>query len=206
MQKNKVIGVGFHKTGTSTLGHCLQLLGYQHISHSREAFLLYQASETSAILTLMAYFDSFEDWPWPLLYREIYARFPESKFILTTRANEERWFASLANHVRRGAGEEFKYRKYIYGYENPEDNNQAHIETYLHHNRAVREFFADKAGALLEVCWETGDGWHELCSFLGVEIPNIPFPHSNQAPNRRNLHRKVANRIRMALRVLRTGK
>lgn len=205
MKKNKVIGVGFHKTGTTTLGHSLQLLGYKHISYSREAFLLYHASETSAVLALMTYFDSFEDWPWPLLYQEIYERFPDSKFILTTRINEEIWFASLAGHVNRGPSEPFPYRRYIYGYENPEDNKQAHIETYLQHNQAVREFFADKQGSFLEVCWEKGDGWQELCSFLDQEIPNLPFPHSNRTPGKRTVIQKLFKRMGMALRVLLKG-
>lgn len=205
MKKNKVIGIGFHKTGTTTLGHCLQLLAYNHISHSKEAFLLYQAGEISALLKLMEYFDSFEDWPWPFLYREIFERFPESKFILTTRSNEDVWFASLARHVRRGAGEDFKYRTYIYGYENPTDNKQLHIEKYLQHNREVREFFSDKEGSFLEVCWEKDDGWHELCSFIDVEIPNLPFPHSNQNPDQQHVIRKLIKRVRNALRVLLKG-
>lgn len=204
-QKNKVIGVGFHKTGTTTLGQALQLLGYNHISYSREAFLLYHASEISAVLTLMDYFDSFDDWPWPLLYQEIYERFPESKFILTKRSNEERWFASLAKHVSRGPNEPFKFRTYIYGYDHPEENKQAHIEKYVQHNQAVRAFFADKKASFLEVCWEKGDGWDEICSFLDLPLPNLPFPHSNQQPGQRPIVRRVFGRIGLALRVLCKG-
>src|SRR5690606_13753505 len=113
-------------------------------------FLLYQASETRALLTLMDSFDSFDDWPWPFLYKEAYERFPDSKFVLTTRATEEVWFQSLASHVDRGAGNKFKYRKYIYGYDNPTDNKPLHISRYLSHNAEVREYFSDKAEAFLE--------------------------------------------------------
>ena len=33
-------------------------------------------------------FDAFEDNPWPVLYKELDARFPGSKFILTRRPAE----------------------------------------------------------------------------------------------------------------------
>ena len=34
---------------------------------------------------------------------------------------------------------------------------------------------------LLEVCWENGDGWNELATFLGCELPTSPFPHANDS-------------------------
>ena len=95
MKKFKVIGVRFHKTGTKTLGQSLRLLGYNHISFDKNFLLLYYQNETGALLKLMEFYDSFEDWPWPYLYKEAYEKFPESKFILTTRKNEEVWFKSL---------------------------------------------------------------------------------------------------------------
>ena len=27
--------------------------------------------------------------------------------------------------------------------------------------------------------YEAGDGWGPLCAFLGVPVPNTPFPHEN---------------------------
>jgi len=30
---------------------------------------------------------------------------------------------------------------------------------------------------LLVVCWENGDGWDKLCSFLNKRKPDEPFPH-----------------------------
>jgi Sulfotransferase domain len=203
--KPKVIGLGFHKTGTATLGSCLRLLGYNHISVSREAFLLYQASEIPALLKLMEYFDSFENWPWPFIYREAFERFPDSRFILTTRRNEDVWFDSLSRHVRRGAGDGFKFRKYIYGYENPDDNRQLHINKYLKHNQDVRDFFAGKSGSFLEVCWEAGHGWKELCEFLQKDVPDAPFPHSNRDSSKLGALPRIQRRIRSAARVLLKG-
>jgi hypothetical protein len=198
VSENKVIGIGFHKTGTTTLGTCLKKLGYNHISVNRQAFYLYQSSKIDALLTLMEYYDSFDDWPWPLIYREAYKRFPNAKFILTTRLNEEVWFNSLSNHVehrRHTRNKNFAYRKYIYGYYLPWKNKNAHIKKYRKHNKEVREFFADKENQLLEVCWEKGDGWNKLCHFLNIEIPDIPFPHSNKKPSIFNIPSNLKNRL-----------
>jgi hypothetical protein len=45
----------------------------------------------------------------------------------------------------------------------------------------VRAYFAGRPDDLLEVCWEAGDGWKELASFLGQPVPALPFPHLNKA-------------------------
>ena len=204
MENQKVIGVGFHKTGTTTLGDCLIHLGYNHISCSREAFALYKASEISALLTLMDCFDSFEDWPWPFIYREAFEKYPEAKFILTTRPNEEVWFSSLTKHVVRPMASQLTYRDHIYGCHEPAENKAPYVNKYLQHNQSIRDFFADKPNSLIEVCWENGDGWEEICSFLGHDIPNVPFPHRNPARNQKNLSgklkKKVASSIRRSLK------
>lgn len=177
---HKVIGIGFHKTGTTTLGDCLRILGYKHISASRKAFIAYHHHNLEKVLKMMEKYDSFEDWPWPFIYKEAYERFPESKFILTRRINEDVWFNSLNKHVVSGAGEGFHYRKYIYGYDKPSDNSEFHKQKYIEHIKNVRDFFSDKRERFIEVSWEEGDSWEQLCSFLGHKVPNIPFPHSNQ--------------------------
>jgi|Wag4MinimDraft_6_1082665.scaffolds.fasta_scaffold85411_1 hypothetical protein len=178
----KVIGIGFHKTGTKTLGECLRSLGYRHQSLSRHHFNLWLAGQTETILADMEEADSFEDWPWPLLFRQVSMRFTDARFILTTRRSPEQWFESLASHVRRQEGRGFPFRKYIYGCDNPDDDRQHHINVYQSHNTTVRRFFADQPHRLLEVCWDNGDGWEQLCDFLGHPQPGRPFPHCNAAP------------------------
>lgn len=202
MKKQKVIGIGFHKTGTTTLGDCLKSLGYNHISCSKEAFLLYQASEISAILKLMEFFDSFEDWPWPFLYKEAFEKLPDAKFVLTTRLNEEVWFSSLTRHVKRGVGADFSYRKYIYGCEDLAANKSLHIDKYLQHNQEVRDFFDDKPGKLLELCWEKGDSWIELCDFLEIEAPDLPLPHKKADPQIHKEDTSFMKRLKKSARVL----
>jgi len=189
MTKTKVIGVGFHKTGTTTLGHCLRLLGYQHESVRKDTFQMYLRGDTESLVRFLEKIDSCEDWPWPLVYKDLYEAYPDAKYILTVRKDPEAWFSSVDRHVKRGAGSGFKYRKHIYGYQNPSDAKDIYVEKYLGHNKDVEEFFTERGASFTKLCWELGDGWNELCRFLDEPVPDVPFPVANKDPGM--LHGKL---------------
>jgi len=176
----KIVGVGLNKTGTKSLGVCLRYWGCRHISCSVEAFELYRSGEYAALMDWVAKYDSFDDWPWPLIYREIDAEFPGTKFILTKRKSPEVWFDSLCKHADRTGPTRF--RSEIYGYDMPHRYRDEHIRFYEQYVISVREYFRQRPDDLIEVCWETGDGWRELAGFLGFEEPAMVFPHVNRSP------------------------
>jgi len=177
----KVFGIGLNKTGTKTLGVCFNELGYLHKSVDKQAFELFKKGDLNGLFNIIDGYDSFEDWPWPLIYKETYEKYPNSKFILTIRHDPETWYQSLCRHSDRTGPT--NYRKVIYGYAMPHNYKKEHIEFYTTYNQAVRDFFSNKPKQLLEVCWEKGDGWKELCNFLEKEIPRKPFPHANKGLN-----------------------
>ncbi|MFM7085809.1 MAG: sulfotransferase [Cyanobium sp.] len=160
----------------------MRILGYRHQSLSRHHFHLWLAGKTDQIIQEMQSADSYDDWPWPLIYHQVSLAFPDSRFILTTRKDERTWYDSLCAHVERQKGKGFPYRKFIYGYEHPNLNPDHHLHVYRTHNARVRRFFADQPHRLLEVCWEAGDEWSRLCHFIGHPVPEAPFPHCNRAP------------------------
>lgn len=179
----KVVGIGLNKTGTKTLGDCLKAWGLRHLSFSAEAFDQWVRGDVEAVLALAAGHDSFEDWPWPLLYRELDQRFPGSRFILTRRRSAQVWFDSICGHAERTGPTRFRER--VYGHAMPQGHAERYIAVYDAHLQAVRRHFADRPGDLLEVCWEEGDGWERLGAFLGrTPPPGMPFPHKNKAPAR----------------------
>ena len=45
-------------------------------------------------------FEAVEDNPWPLVFREMDAAFPDAKFILTTRVTAEKWLDSVRPAMR----------------------------------------------------------------------------------------------------------
>jgi hypothetical protein len=190
----KVFGIGYNKTGTTTLGVCMQTLGYRHTSANLELTKCVARGDLETVFRHAELFESFEDWPWPLVYRELDQRFPGSKFILTVRMSSEAWIRSLAKHALLSGPTEF--RRIAYGYSLPDGHEDEHIARYEFHNRTVREYFSGRAADFLEVCWETGTGWKELAAFLGVDAPAVPLPHANRsARKKRRLALAAARRL-----------
>lgn len=192
----KIIGIGIHKAGTTTLAMCLTYLGYRPLSCHRESFEQFRRGDGDAVFRTMEDYDNFEDWPWPLMYPEIDRRFPDARFILTTRKDPEAWFRSLCNYAKRTGPTE--YRHYIYGHHTPEGHRDEHTRIYLDPNQAVREYFRDRSHKLLELCWELGDGWKELCTFLGVTPPPRRLPHANRSLSRTGL---IFEQLKAPLRI-----
>jgi len=176
----KVFGIGMNKTGTKTLGSCFTVLGLRNRSYAADLLLSYSTGDFSAIFEVSDRFDSFEDWPWPLLYKEFDARYPEALFILTLRKDPETWFESLCKHADRTGPTDA--RKIVYGHAMPRDYKEEHLRIYNRHNKEVEDYFRGRPHKLLKICWEDGDGWPEICAFLGLPVPGLPFPHENQAP------------------------
>lgn len=179
----KVFGLGLNKTGTTTLGKCLRQLGFSHVSCRRDLLQRLRAGDLEPIFQVIERYDCFEDWPFPLMYRELLERYGErARYVLTMRSSPQRWLESLKSHSLRTPPEE-QCRTLAYGYDYPHGYEREHLALYERHNRDVRAFFRERQAEhiLLEVCWEHGDGWQKLCDFVGRPVPNVPFPHANSA-------------------------
>ena len=141
--------------------------------------LSWHEGELQPLIERAKRFEAVEDFPWPLVYREMDARFSNSKFVLTVRKDEPTWLRSLQSHIL-GTPRWVGYYL-LYGSYDPVKDAERHIRRYREHNEAVRTYFSGRDN-FLEMCFENGDGWPELCGFLGVPEPvNIPFPHVNKS-------------------------
>jgi hypothetical protein len=191
MRVTKVFGIGTLRTGTKSLGEAFKLLGYNHHSFHGRGFTEVMAGNRVPSVKHAELYDSFEDIPWFIIYKELDEAFPGSKFILTTRKSSDIWLASYTQlclktdsqgmHPRkRGRQNSFS----LWGHETPyeDDSYNDHIRQYEEHNQKAEEYFKKKDPTrFLRVCWENGDGWEEICNFLNKPIPNIPFPHANKS-------------------------
>ncbi len=178
----KVFGIGLNKTGTSTLGDCLISLGYRHTSFSPALLEGWAGGRVDDLFAVADRHDSAEDWPWPLAFRELDGRYPGSRFVLTRRRDAATWLDSLVAHAARHPGN--RWRFLAYGVREIRGHEAQLLDRYECHLATVRAHFADRPDDLLEVCWEEGHAWPELCGFLGEPVPDIPFPHANARPRR----------------------
>lgn len=193
----KIVGIGLNKTGTKTLGHYLKQWGFQHRTFDLDAFKLYRAGRNKELFEMMQQYDSFEDWPWALMFREIDAHFPEARFVHTVRRSPEVWYRSLCKMAVR-MGPLHKFEEHIYGYAMPQGHRDEHLQYYQAHNQAVEEYFRDRPSKLLTVCWETGDHPQKLADFLGLNVAETAPQHINRSQavySGDNLYIAHANRI-----------
>ncbi len=85
--KNKVFGIGLSRTGTVSLHK--QLIELAYVSRHSSGQLIKDSS-----FDIMRDIDALVDSPVPLLYQALDRRYPNSKFILTTR-NKDAWLHSM---------------------------------------------------------------------------------------------------------------
>lgn len=177
-KKTWIIGVGFHKTGTTSLGKALEIHGFRVKSVTPEALIPILKGNYEKVYKMIEGFDVLEDTPWFMIYRELDKQFPGSKFILTIR-EAEGWYDSICRHSDniRTAQREWIYGR---GNGNPAANKENTLKVYKDHNEQVLEYFKDRPEDLLVMDLTIGDGWEKLCGFLNLEIPGIPFPHKNK--------------------------
>lgn len=182
--KKKVFGIGLNKTGTSTLGACLRTLGFNHLYDVQRLSKFHFDGDHASLFNIVDQYDSFEDWPIPLIYKELNDRYgDDALFILTERITPEAWVNSLSRHAKRINFEGARaLRTKIYGYEGPDGHEDEHIAFYNRHNAEVVDYFKERGeqDRLVTLCWEKGDDWDTLCGFLGVKKPWVKFPHVNK--------------------------
>lgn len=189
-----VIGAGFPRTGTASLKAALEQLGVGKCYHMSEVFPrpdhwpLWAAAVDGKPVDWDKIFDGFgatTDAPACLFYREIAAHYPNAKIILSTR-DPERWFESTQSTILSPAIME-KFRdmppilmtmmhKIGWHPEDAENHDKAlMIGRLTAHNEDVKRTISPER--LLE--FEAAQGWGPLCAFLGLPVPDEPFPHIN---------------------------
>jgi hypothetical protein len=187
----KVICIGWHKTGTSTLGDALLTLGYK-VTGAREdlAYSLIEG-DTKPALAIAEKFEAIQDVPWAALFKELDQAFPNSKFILTVR-DEEAWLNSAKKHFK---DTNYKLHEWLYGVGVIEGNEDIYLERFRRHYKEVEKYFKERSEDIIVMNFKNGDGWEKLCSFLKLTVPKKDFPHSNKGKHSFTLKDKIVYRL-----------
>lgn len=186
----KVVGTGLGRTGTMSMKLALEQLGFGPCHHMVEVF----ARPESVPLwiaagrgqpdwdTIFADFRSVVDYPGAAFWRDLTAHYPHAKVLHTVR-DPEAWFEST--------------QATIFAPRTTTDNAPPRMRDFfaivmreLGEKRHDREFMVDyfkRHTAEVErtipkdrlLIYESGQGWAPLCAFLGVPVPDAPFPREN---------------------------
>ncbi len=188
-KREKVFGIGFQKTGTTSLHHFLRRLGYKSvhwphvvagINYQRVCIpVLHDRNKVVNVLQpLIEKFDAFTDVPFPALYKELHERVPDGRFILLERDGDE-WWESVARHWRLSPARSRRLDPYEYLAYNLYSDEELELvtirdrvrlkEIYLRHNEAVASYFQDKGEVLTVVSLDDGEIGTKIRRFLGVD-------------------------------------
>jgi hypothetical protein len=183
----RIFGIGMHKTGTTSLSKALHRLGYScaHWPSAHWAKKVYTDMTTAGRSVALEKTMAACDLPIGILFREIDAAYPGSKFILTIR-NVEDWLRSCEKHFSPANPfyetwntDPFSHKLHKLVYGRAKYDREVFLGRYYQHNAEVREYFRGRPDDLLE--FEVGAaGWHELCGFLRLSVPDRPFPWENK--------------------------
>lgn len=199
-----VFGIGLPKSGTTTLAHMLRTIGFDHAHYDTGLIGDIANGDLSGLGAAAAAHQSFEDWPWPMVYREVFELVPGAGFILTRRRTPEIWLDSLRRHTNRNPSEKSQHlRKKFFESDDPWADEEIYLEFYKAHLSSVRAFAREHDLPLLELCWEEGDDWAKLCSFLRVEVVSGDIPHSNSALENERYDRRLRRTLKRFANTLR---
>ena len=189
----KVIGAGLGRTGTLSLKLALEHIGFGRCYHMSEMLSqirshlplwIDSAKGDPRWDTIFERYQSTTDYPGCMFWRELVAKYPEAKVILSMR-DPDKWFESGAatvfspEHRARFEGNpmmaEF-FRLTVFGDLEQNLGDRAKMVEYFNawNQSVIDEVPPDKL-----LIHRSSDGWEPLCAFLGAAVPPEPYPRVN---------------------------
>lgn len=208
----KLIGAGFGRTGTLSLKRALEELGFGPCYHMQEVFQhrehakLWHDAARGRPVDWRALFRDYEatvDFPAHPFYRELMDVYPDAKVLLSVREPES-WYESTLETIYRApkvfprwlrpfvpwmghilsASEKLIWQDLFSG--RFEDKAYA-LKTFERYNEEVKRTVPEDRLLVFDV----KEGWAPLCAFLGVAVPERPFPHVNDRAQMQRMIRRV---------------
>ena len=205
----RVIGAGFGRTGTLSLKIALEELGFGPCHHMKEVMKnqqqtewFHQASKGEKVNweEVFEKYQSAVDWPAVAYYQELADTFPEAKIILGIR-DVDAWYQSVSETIytvlpnfpkwirlvlprTNKAMDMIDRTVWIGEFSGRFEDKEFAVDVYNKHIELVKKVIP--AERLL--IHSAKDGWQPLCDFLGVPVPDEPYPWVNESINfKRNL-------------------
>jgi Sulfotransferase domain len=190
----QVVGAGLGRTGTVSLKAALERLLGAPCYHMVEVFghpdhvpVWHGAvrGEPTDWEALLGGYRAAVDWPAAAFWSELGDAYPGAIVLLSVRDDARTWWRSADRTVfeamrrppRPGMEAWYEMVTDLWRTRMAEGWDEAEVAmaAYERHNDAVRATVP--ADRLVE--WRPGDGWEPLCTALGLDVPDEPFPHEN---------------------------
>lgn len=186
----RIFGIGLHKTATTSLHHAFETLGYDswHWSSAHAAKAIWRETNNLSYSPTLERYQALCDLPIPILYEQLDGAYPNSKFILTVR-DEQQWLDAVERHfdplrnkwVPGWNQDPFTHRIHNLLYGQRDFDPKVFLARYRQHNLEVNKYFRYRSEDLLTMHMDRGAGWPELCGFLDLPIPTSPYPQANNS-------------------------
>ncbi len=189
----EVIGAGPGRTATFSMKFALEHIGMGPCYHMAEVFRgatrnipLWQ-DVADGKPDWDAIFDGYRsttDFPASTYWRELSEYYPDAKVLLTVR-DPDTWFESVSETIMsprmlaslEGSPLMTMFEgTYLRDFGGGKLSDRAFMtEWYKAHNQAVIDTIAPER----LLVFHPKEGWEPLCNFLGVPVPDAPFPKVN---------------------------
>ena len=195
----EIIGPGFGRTGTNSLKIALEQLGFGPCHHmfevrdNPEQLPAWEAAARGEPVDWDKVFLGYRaqvDWPGARYWRELARHWPEAKVILTVR-DPDAWFDSVQATIApflAARGQHPVAARQRDRRDGPGDGRRAGVRRSAHGPaHATRVFREHIAAVQAEIAperlltFDVREGWQPLCAFLGVAVPDMPFPKTNSS-------------------------
>ncbi|HWA64034.1 MAG TPA: sulfotransferase [Caulobacteraceae bacterium] len=186
----KVIGSGLGRTGTLSLKGALEQLGFGPCHHMVEVFM---HPETVPLWVeagagrgdwdrIYEGYGSTVDYPGCKYWRELADHFPDAKVLHSVR-DPDKWFDSTQATIFAPGSPAVNapppmkpFFETLTGEFGEKIHDRAYMIDHFHrHTEAVKAAIPKERLLVYDVA----EGWGPLCAFLGVPVPETPFPRVN---------------------------
>ena len=195
----EIIGPGFGRTGTNSLKIALEHLGFGPCHHmfevrdNPEQLPTWQTATRGETVDWDKAFLGYRaqtDWPGARFWRELARHWPDAKVILTVRDPDD-WFdsvqATIAPFLAARGSHPSPHVDAIARMGQELVAVQVFADRLSDRPHATRIFREHIAAVQAEIAPERlltldlREGWQPLCAFLGVSVPDLPFPKTNSS-------------------------
>jgi len=170
--EQKVFCTGFYKTGTTSFGSAMKLLGYHHTSFRKDLLDSYSKNNYENLYQFVNKFDSFDDVPFndKTVIQLLDKKYPNCKFVHLHRDPKE-WKNSFIQWTGKITNNQIDVEDWFTKFK----DHQSFIDSYFK-IADPNKFIA------LDISDE--EGFKKLADFLNKDHKGrFKFPHENETKN-----------------------